>query len=385
MITVLHLSSENKFIESGLALFETIDSVKNKVVIVDLSNNGNKENIKINKLKLIIYNQKNLYSYLKNSSYDLVVFHSMKDCFYNAIKYIDIKIPKIWISWGFDLYRDISDDNFRLPIQIALYKKQTYYEYKNNTKSIKRDVKKYFSFFYRLYTHFVYRRFVININYCSTVLENEFILLKNKKPFNAKYFHFSYALSTTTIKNCLSLKKGNKVMIGNSASYTNNHLDIFSIILSLKIKNKLIIPISYGDEQYSKLIELKAREFFGDKCVCLKSFLPLSEYMSTLSECGYLLIGALRQQAIGNIELAFLQGLKVFLYERSIMYSYYKSKGFVVFSIEDLASGSELLDPLSKEEVKTNRYKVLLLRKNIIRNFKIDMNTIINCIDSNKN
>ena len=62
-----------------------------------------------------------------------------------------------------------------------------------------------------------------------------------------------------------------------------------------------------------------------------------------------MILGHLRQQAIGNISMAIAHGVKIYLYKESIIYKDYKSKGYYIYSIEDDLSEESLYEPIAYE------------------------------------
>lgn len=71
----------------------------------------------------------------------------------------------------------------------------------------------------------------------------------------------------------------------------------------------------------------------------------------------------MRQQAMGNIFLCLLYGIKVFLFKESIVYKQLIESGYFVFSIEDDLNDLSLQTLLSKEQAYNNFQ--LFMRSNI--------------------
>ena len=83
-----------------------------------------------------------------------------------------------------------------------------------------------------------------------------------------------------------------------------------------------------------------------------------AEYISFLTHCKALVLGCMRQQALGNITLMLSQGSKVFLYKDSVNYKFLHKEGFVVFTIEDDLTNENINTPLTEQEIATNRSKM---------------------------
>ena len=145
------------------------------------------------------------------------------------------------------------------------------------------------------------------------------------------------------------------IMLGNSATPMNNHLDVIDIVSKYKLEfQKAFIPLSYGDQSYKNLLienlnsqnKYKGLELMTD-------FMPKEKYWNHYNSCSYACYGVLRQQAGANIRYALSHGIKVFLFRDSIAYKHYKEAGFEVFSLED-ADERSFCEPLTEEQNKTN-------------------------------
>lgn len=182
----------------------------------------------------------------------------------------------------------------------------------------------------------------------------EYDLIKENNFFNAKLFmergvfrDFDESLLSHEVPS----SDGN-ILLGNSATFTNNHIDIIELLKDLKIQNrKIIVPLSYGEKKYSEFIKSKV----DDKYQILENFLLFSEYEKLISSCSYAISGAIRQQSIGNINMCLLKGVKVFLYSNSLIYKQLKRDGYIVFSIEEDLNEKELITPLSYDDMIHNQ------------------------------
>ena len=162
-------------------------------------------------------------------------------------------------------------------------------------------------------------------------------------------------------------KKADSILVGNSATMTNNHLDILSLLEQRGITNVIQMPLSYGDEYYAEYLKQVAASS-KLKINPILNFMEKEEYMSFLPHCKALVLGCVRQQALGNVLMMLSQGSKVFLYEDSIDYKYLKSAGLVVFTIENDLTKENMNTPLTEQEIVINRKKIdeLWSRENVL-------------------
>ena len=98
---------------------------------------------------------------------------------------------------------------------------------------------------------------------------------------------------------------------------------------------------------------------FGSNVQILDSFMPVDDYDRILIQCRNVIVGSMRQQAVGTIITSMYMGANIFIFEDSINYKYFKDHGFHIFTVEELASKPELLDQkLSEEQINANREKI---------------------------
>ena len=153
-------------------------------------------------------------------------------------------------------------------------------------------------------------------------------------------------------------KELGNVLINHSLTYTDNHLDVFDYLKDIRMEKgrQYIIPISYGIDGYEgkpeNLINLSTLD--KNQVMWLSTVLPKKEYFELLGTASHAIFGALRQQALGNIYWCIKNGIKVYLFEDSILYKELKKKGYVLFTIENDLTQNSLSSCLSEVDAKTN-------------------------------
>jgi len=146
---------------------------------------------------------------------------------------------------------------------------------------------------------------------------------------------------------------GNAILLGNSSTPSNNHLKIFEHIYLSK-NQKMIVPLTYGDEKYREKIISHGNQQFEESFVPLVEFTTLNQFINKLQSCQYTIMGHYRQQAFGTILIMLLAGSKLFLYRKNPLYLWLKEKGVFIYSIEEQLS-KELKSPLTKTQKKENK------------------------------
>ena len=150
---------------------------------------------------------------------------------------------------------------------------------------------------------------------------------------------------------------GPDVLLGQSASPHNNHLDAFELLRdSLPATSRLIVPLSYGNKRYADHVEQVGRDMFGDRFVPMRGWLPISDYQRQIAGCGFVVMNHRRQQAVGNISSALYRGVKVMLQRCNPLVGFFTELGAVVFLVDDLATDPALAwRPLTEAQRQANR------------------------------
>lgn len=149
---------------------------------------------------------------------------------------------------------------------------------------------------------------------------------------------------------------GRNIMIGHSASVTNNHEQLMGLLSRLDVgQRKVIMPLSYaGKKHYVAAVLAAGRRLLGDNFCPLLRFLPLEEYNRVQCGISVALFGNLRQEAIGNIIVALYLGAKVFLPAGAPVYEWAQRHGLTVFALDGLTQDA-LDTPLDAAAALANR------------------------------
>jgi len=127
------------------------------------------------------------------------------------------------------------------------------------------------------------------------------------------------------------------IQVGNSADPSNEHVAVFEKLKKFKDENiKLVVPLSYGDEDYTKEVVQVGYDIFGDKFYPLLEFMDFKKYLKLLSEIDIAIFNHDRQQAMGNITTLLGLGKKVYLRKDVITWNYLTEVGVKVFDVESI-------------------------------------------------
>lgn len=340
---------DEKFIDAACELFEEALPFENEFLIIN--KNNYLKYIKNTKVKIVHPFKLLKKDFIKSlEKYDFVVLHWLDDFKKYIILNSSDKVKFLWIGWGGDYYKYINKNLF-----LEKTKKMKEESIKKNDFSLQdftKNLVKYFLFEKKVkrYEKDILKR----INFFAPVLEEEYFLIKkNISFFNAKFIDWNYgSLDNMIDYNNLGIK-GNNILLGNSATFENNHIEILQKLNELNISTKIIMPLSYGDNQYKQFI-YKYCNRLNLNIEYLDKFIPIEEYNKIISSCSIVIMNHLRQQALGNIIISMYHGAKIFLNKQNPIFNYFMRLGANIYTIDKLNKES-INSCLSEKEILENR------------------------------
>jgi dTDP-N-acetylfucosamine:lipid II N-acetylfucosaminyltransferase len=150
---------------------------------------------------------------------------------------------------------------------------------------------------------------------------------------------------------------GPDMLIGNSATASNNHLDLMALLRARTGDTmKLVVPLSYGNGEYRERIRQDGQAWFGTRFEALTGWMAIDAYNQRISGCGYVVMNHRRQQAVGNIGAALYKGATVYLRPENPLFDFYRGLGLHLRSVEDLSGDTTTpLRPLTAPQRAHNR------------------------------
>jgi len=339
---ILHLIIDEKFIDMAHDIFEQVYPYKNKYILIGNKNDKLKH---IKKTPVNVVEPKLAYSknFLKTlKEYKAVIIHWLH---YTSAKLVNLSDDRIyfhWMGWGGDYYNLINIELFE-PKTKSLYKKTMAESwFKNPTLNMKKLV---FSEIERTEK----KKALKKIKSVSFVLEEDFQIFKQfYKNLSLEHIPWNYGTIENHIYPNLELKdhgKKNWILVGNSATFENNHLDVFDFLKSHNLTfDKIICPLSYGENECKYKIAETGYKMFGEKFYPLLDFLPLTEYLKIVGKCEKAVMYHIRQQALGNILMMLFNGSQIYMNKKSPAYIFFKNKRIKLFTLEEILKQDVNLD-----------------------------------------
>ncbi len=229
-------------------------------------------------------------------SADKIIIHSLDNYRLYLFLFIHRKIlnKSVFVAWGGDIYNDFLTDGVSLK-------------------------KRFIKFLKRLIKNCLGKKYVIgHFNQYMTFAYADYDYMKKKYGAHGQAFDCLYpsTINKQDLDNCFVGRKTDvkRILVGNSATDTNNHFDAFSVLERFNESNiEILCPLSYGNDNYRNEVISKGKKIFGDKFIPITEYLSPQDYSSLLSTIDVAVFYHDRQQATGNIEILSYYGAKIFI------------------------------------------------------------------------
>jgi len=244
-----------------------------------------------------------------------------------------------WMVWGGDLYNLRALDRFcYAPLTLA---------YVQNTFSLEKllyDVKVWL-------LHAPYRkRAYAKVKHILTWMKHEYEFALNNLPVRAGYKFFFYENQSPyhaldSLRPTPAAAGRLSLIVGNSGSPANNHLDAVRFLEEQNVKADLLIPVSYGDKPYIAFLK-KNLAYRHGKIEFVDRYMKFEEYVEFLAGAHGLVMNTIRPQGFGNILMMMYMRKPVFFNEGNISLPDLTAYGINWRPMQHLASfaGEELPD-----------------------------------------
>jgi len=259
----------------------------------------------------------------------------------------------VWFFWGGDGYRlGRFTNEFLLPktkkIRLLLSTRHLFNGgWKELIKIISGPVYDYLPPIHEVF------RALKKIDVVVPIVPRDYLNLTSKYDLTARMHHLNYVNDVFASDPAVTHGRNEQnILLGNSARYSNNHIEFIEKIKSKDLgKRRLIIPLGYGNDHYRNYIGAYAKKELGDRVKLLNRFLPLEEYRDIFDSCDTIVMNHCRQQALGNILMAIWFEKTVYMNTRSGLYQYLAERNFNILDIDTYEVG-KTLSAVQKENNK---------------------------------
>lgn len=362
---ILHLITDHQVTERRLSEFEKLFPGCNDVLV--FGEDSSYKHLTIHSTSTLV-SRKNIKTIRKSFNfikYNYIVIHYLT---LEMIDFVEDAPKSIHISWeiyGYDLYNQFlapmgykvqqEDASKYLPVHARLMKLLGFYGFyiylKTGDRTHIPTLCKYY-----------FRRITSRLNSVIVGCQADARLLEmysGRKIETYRVFFYS-------LKDVLGVLydspfyDNNGIMIGNSASYSNNHLYVLDIIKEFNIcDTTVIMPLSYGGAlRYRKKVKEAYEKVFPNKMRFILNYLPLHEYNKVFLDISILVLASWRQESIGTIIMGLYLGIKIYLSNKSPLLDSLRKVGFIVFDIEGTTSDN-FVKPLMLKQKEHNRNLLL--------------------------
>lgn len=356
---IVHVFDDDKFIDPAISIFEATCPKISSYLVIRSENETDFKYVRSNLAQAIQLETEADYARIaktiNDSTYKIVFFHALNNKKHQLLKRIESNVVCVWFIWGYDLYTQWK------PFERMIYQKHTL-RFIDRHLTVKDRL---FNFIlYKLKTYrflFGEKTFFYNnikkIDLVAPVVptEMEYIETLNR---SIKYAPFSYVCLEHMLGDEYrsDFVKNNNIVVGNSATPTNNHIEVFLTLSKLNLGDrKVIVPLNYGDKgEYLQLVLKRGHELLGENFHPITKFLPLKEYHDLTLNSGYLIFNHIRQQGVANVVAMGYSGTKLFFNGKSSVYKHYKDAGMHIYRLTEL-NKETINSPLGKVEQARNR------------------------------
>lgn len=347
---ILHIIPDSGFTDFVINKFNSIDPGKHTFFINSI--NTKLRFTKNKKIQRITREDLLSNTFISSlNKYDAIVLHSLSSRYLKKmVMRAPLDVTFVWLGWGGDYYETIPKLKLNLYGESTLKLMNSMFGFKGKIKEIIKTLIPS----YDIKPIDIYNK----VDYFGPIIYDEYNLLEEVlSPAHTKYIPFSYGqLENDLLKGIEHLEiKGDNILLGNSASFSNNHLEILEFLSRLNLGDKKIItPLSYGNKKYANEIISFGQKVTGYNFSPQMEFIDKESYHKLISSCSICIMNHKRQQSMGNIISMLYLGSKLFMNKENIVYKFLKREGAIIFSIDELDNESISIK-LTKSEILTNR------------------------------
>ena len=343
---IAHFFNNNKFVDKHIKKYIECDFENDFFYLNNENNYSGSHKDKV----VYLPPESEAYNSIINriETYDIVILYYLNSDKFRLIEAIkDSKVKIIWSFYGAEIYGlpEFRQHTLSEKTQKALKR----ISYKINFAKLRMLIGRYLNKFKKKKTkiHWLQRS-------CQRI---DYFLWYNEFEYELLNKHMGQILPTfmeAPLNNALDKvepepNKENSLLIGNSASYYNNHLDALDILATNRYKGKVSLPFSYlKNDNYVALIEKYALRS-GLAFKIIDEFMTYAEYITFINRHKAAVYPSYRQMGLGNIFIGIRCGLKIYLSDKNPTLKWLREKGMKIYSMEQDLSNDLIKNNLALE------------------------------------
>ena len=337
-LRILHLVNDWVFTDGPLSLFRGMPII-NKFVILKSCDNLELRQVKqseyVSVVKIGTNEDKKL---LEPGQWDVVWVFGLNFQKANFVQSLNKSVLVVWSVYGID-YVDYSGQWLLGSRSTLLWLKTT----------ALRAIVKIFALFVLSRLQIVRYlprwecKFFRRVNYFSCVVPEEECLVRHAVGFRRDVervdFHYIPMEAENRQYPVVDLA-AKRIWVGNSATLTNNHLEMFDAILKCDKGREfdVLVPLSYttsgvGENAVTKAVTDSGKRCFGMRFKPIYEMMGRDEYIELMASCSVFVFGHRRQQSAGNLQIALRCGGCIFMDRHNPLYWHYKNRGIVIYDV----------------------------------------------------
>lgn len=345
--TFLHIVDDEKFIDATWRICEAVSPGQHRYVM--FGDGAPMRHVKFAPVERLPLGDAQNGTALRGltAEHRVVVLHNLDKIKLDVLARLPRGLTVWWLGWGFDYY-DLARAELLMPrtrqllpprpVQLPLLRR---------AKDLLKRVRGPSARIAALH----------RVDFFGPVIVEDYRIVKGALPdLPAQYLQWHYGtLEDDMIRGFEGRGvSGSNILVGNSATMTNNHLEAFEMIRAVGcLPGEVLVPLSYGNADYQQSVQAAGREMLGDAFRPLVDFMAIDDYIAVLSTCSSVIMNHLRQQALGNIVIMLYLGAKVFLDRRNPLFENLRIQGMHVFATDQFAA--EVGRPLDEARRTANR------------------------------
>jgi dTDP-N-acetylfucosamine:lipid II N-acetylfucosaminyltransferase len=355
-VRILHIGTDSPFLQFAAEAFEAVAPGANRYIVVTPAGGPALHRPASGDIVTVPNSARGVLSLLRQGAdADLIVAHAMTVHAAAVFARAGRRAATVWSGWGYDYYGDDPGDGEGLygPLTRELLDRLA--ASRPAASPIRsRVLAPWHSFSRRLVARAARRADFFS----APVPTDEPVFRRRYPQFHGRYAQLSYAsLESSFDTHESAAQAGTGILIGNSATPSNNHLEAFDLLAGRDLGGRrVIVPLSYGDAAYREAVLDRGAEALGAAFLPLVDRLPLDEYNALVAGCDVVIMNTRRQQAVGNIGTALQSGAQVVLDEANPVYTFLRRQGAAVRSTAELSSpGAPFGGRLAAEQLAGNQ------------------------------